>query len=103
MTDPIQFTVTPRQMRRFGRHVIKRGKVPFIQGSPAIGKSALTHLISDDENLQLIDHRLSTSAPEDLSGLPYFKDDKARFAPFEIFPTIDTPLPEGKSGWLLFL
>jgi hypothetical protein len=56
----------------------------------------------------MIDHRLSTSAPEDLSGLPEFYTDeagvrRARFVPFDLFPVERTPIPEGKDGWMLFL
>ena len=28
---------------------------------------------------------------------------RAAFAPFEMFPTKDTPLPQGKNGWVLLL
>ena len=31
------------------------------------------------------------------------KDMRAAFAPFEMFPTKDVPLPEGKNGWVLLL
>lgn len=84
---------------------IQANLVPFIQSSPGIGKSALGKLISKKYKLKLIDHRLSTSAPEDLSGLPRF-DEKghARFAPFaDLFPLEDAEVPEGMDGWLLFL
>src|SRR6185437_5875943 len=60
--------------------------------------------VAREYGLQLIDHRLSTSAPEDLSCLPRFREDGiATFAPFDTFPTDDMPIPEGKQGWLLFL
>jgi hypothetical protein len=54
--------------------------------------------------LKLIDHRLSTSDPTDLSGLPHFDENGyARFAPFaELFPLETTPIPEGYDGWLIF-
>ncbi|MER9436735.1 hypothetical protein NKJ04_17730 [Mesorhizobium sp. M0618] len=77
--------------------------MPFIKSSPAMGKSAIVASVADEYGLALIDHRLSTSAPEDLSGLPHFENGIAKFAPFDTFPTEDTPLPEGKQGWLLFL
>jgi len=98
------YTCTPRQVKKFAIRCMTAGLVPFIQSSPAMGKSAIVKGIAKDFNLKLIDHRLSTSAPEDLSGLPHFRDDgTATFAPFDTFPTEDTPLPEGKQGWLLFL
>jgi MoxR-like ATPase len=78
-------------------------RVPFIESSPAMGKSAIVHSIAREYGLKLIDHRLSTSAPEDLSGLPKLTNTSATFVPFDTFPTEDTPIPPGMQGWLLFL
>lgn len=97
------YTCTPRQIRKFVIRCMMAGVVPFIQSSPAMGKSAIVNSIGDEYSLQMIDHRLSTSAPEDLSGLPHFNNGIASFMPFDTFPTEDTPLPPGKQGWLLFL
>ncbi|AUV59100.1 Hypothetical protein AL25TRB_057 [Escherichia phage vB_Eco_AL25] len=95
----------PRQVRKFVEHCIRSGLVPFITSSPGMGKSAIVHQIAEDFGLKLIDHRLSTSAPEDLSGLPRFKENgRAEFAPFdELFPLEGDTVPEGFNGWLLFL
>ncbi len=41
--------------------------------------------------------------PTDLVGLPWFNNGKAEFQPYSFFPFVDTPIPEGKQGWLLFL
>lgn len=103
MTGLTAYTCTPRQTKKFAIRCMTAGLVPFIESSPAMGKSAIVRSIANDYGLQLIDHRLSTSAPEDLTGLPHFKDGKASFMPFDTFPTEDTPLPPGKNGWLLFL
>src|SRR5690606_40928336 len=65
---------TPRQARKFIVECIKAGLVPFLQGPPGIGKSVINHSISKDFNLQMIDHRLSTSEPTDLTGLPDFNN-----------------------------
>ena len=93
---------TPRQARKFIVECIKAGLVPFLQGPPGIGKSVINHSISKDFNLQMIDHRLSTSEPTDLTGLPDFNNGRAYYAPFNIFPLEGDPTPEGKDGWLLF-
>lgn len=77
--------------------------VPFIQGSPGIGKSDIVKDIAKKGKLKVIDIRLSQCDPTDLSGLPRFNADKAEFVPFDIFPLEDTPLPKGYNGWLVFL
>lgn len=96
---------------------LRAGLVPYIQSSPGLGKSSLAKQLATKWNLKLIDHRLSTSAPEDLSGLPQLKDGKAMFAPFaELFPLEGEELPikrkwvengeeqvERYDGWLLLL
>lgn len=102
------YTCTPRQVRRFVIRCMRAGRVPMIESSPAMGKSALVASIAKEFNLELVDHRLSTSTPEDLSGLPRFTTtiggvEKATFAPFDLFPVEGDPLPEGKQGWLVFL
>jgi len=98
------FRSSPRQIVEFVEDVIEAGGVSYIKGSPGIGKSSLVAKIADDYNLALIDHRLSTSEPTDMSGLPTFVNGKAVFAPFEqIFPLSTTPVPKGKNGFLLFL
>ncbi|QWY83491.1 ATPase domain-containing protein [Rhizobium phage RHph_X2_28B] len=76
---------------------------PFIQSSPGMGKSALVHAFADEYGLELIDHRLSTSLPEDLSGLPDLSGEKAKFKPFDFLPIKGDPVPKNKEGWLLFL
>lgn len=114
--------VKPRQCKQYVTDCIRAGLVPFLQSSPGVGKSAINHLIANENNLKMIDHRLSTSAPEDLSGLPRFDENGfARFAPFaDLFPLEGTPLPRKTApeyddkgnvikeatyydGWMLFL
>ena len=96
---------TPRETRRAVIDCLRADLVPFVESSPGCGKSAIMRSISDDFGLQMIDHRLSTSAPEDLSGLPRFDEDgKARFSPFaDLFPLESQEVPDEKDGWLLFL
>lgn len=105
-SDPTSlFTCTPRAARRHVERTLQAGLVPFVKGSPGIGKSSIMKQIAEDWNLELIDHRISTAAPEDFTGLPRFNEDgTASFHPFaDLFPIEGTPLPEGKDGWLLFL
>ena len=97
------YRCSPRQTREFVIEAVEAGLVPFVQSSPGMGKSSIMRNVAKHFNLKLIDHRLSTSPPEDMSGLPHFdKDGYARFAPFaDLFPLRGTALPEGKEGWLI--
>ena len=97
------FKCTPRQVREFSIEILQAGLVPFIRSSPGMGKSAIVRAIAEEYGMELLDVRLSTCAPEDLTGLPHFQDGKAKFMPFDMFPVESTPLPEGKNGWLIFL
>ena len=105
MSEQNMYQCTPRQVKAFVTDVIYAGLVPFVQSSPGTGKSSVMRAIAREEGLCLIDHRLSTSAPEDLSGLPRFnKEGYAEFAPFaDLFPIVGTEVPAGKNGWMLFL
>lgn len=98
------YSCTPRKVRRYVQQVLEAGLVPNVTGPPGAGKSTIIKSIGNQFNLENIDHRVSTSAPEDFTGLPQFVDGKARFAPFdEIFPLTSNVIPAGKDGWLLFL
>lgn len=101
---------TPRQIRRWVLKCVTKGLVPFVQSSPGMGKSSIMRSIARDLRLKCIDHRMSTSAPEDMSGLPRFTaDGYAAFAPFaELFPLEGMDLPKNSEGveldgWMLFL
>lgn len=84
-------------------NVLQAGLVPMIAGSPGIGKSDLVRALAKQFNLKVIDHRLSTSDPTDMSGLPATQGEKATFLPFDLFPTQDAEVPDGYDGFLLFL
>lgn len=97
-------SVNTRQLSSMLQQCLEARVVPMIHGSPGVGKSAVTHAVADKNNLALIDQRMSTAAPEDQNGLPFFKDGKAQFAPFaDLYPLQDSKIPEGKDGWLVFL
>jgi hypothetical protein len=106
MTDTTNlYRCTPRQTRSHIVDCLMAGLVPFVQGSPGVGKSSIVRSIFDEFGLDMIDHRLSTSAPEDLTGLPRFDENgEARFAPFaDLFPLAGREKPKGSNGWGLFL
>lgn len=96
---------TPRQVRGYIKDCLYAGVVPFIQSSPGMGKSSIVKSVFEELGLKTIDHRLSTSAPEDLTGLPHFdKNGMARFSPFaDLFPIAGTDIPAGYDGWGIFL
>lgn len=97
------YKATPRQARKFLVECMQAGLVPYIHGSPGIGKSVLNRSVANEFNLHLIDTRLSTMEPTDLTGLPNFQDGRAYFAPFkELFPLQGDIVPEKKDGWYLF-
>lgn len=103
MSGMSAFRCTPRQVRSFVIEILMAGLVPFIRSSPGMGKSSIVKSIAKEYNMELIDIRLSTCAPEDLTGLPMFENGVAKFAPFDMFPIQGTPLPRGKDGWIIFL
>lgn len=81
---------------------LKAGLVPFVQSQPGIGKSQIVKQIAEEWNCKIIDVRLSTCTPEDLTGLPKLTDTEAKFVPFNIFPTESYDLGSHK-GVILFL
>lgn len=83
--------------------IIREGLVPMVAGSPAVGKSSIIHQIAQEYNLKVIDMRLSQCDPTDLLGLPMLTTGRADFAPPLTFPIEGDPIPEGYSGWILFL
>lgn len=83
--------------------LFKNNIVPFLHASPAIGKSSLAMQIAKKYGLYLIDLRLTELDSVDMNGLPNFKDDKATYMPFDVFPTTKTKIPKGYKGWFLLL
>ena len=67
MTDISIYKCTPRQIKSFVEDCLFAGLVPYVQSSPGMGKSSIMKTVAENLNLKLIDHRLSTSAPEDLN------------------------------------
>ena len=96
------YTITPSQAEKKLIRTASRGMVPYLEGSPGVGKSSIVKNIADTYNLKLIDLRLSQCTPEDLQGFPMRTGDKATFTPFDVFPVEGDKIPEGSAGWLLF-
>lgn len=99
----MSLTITMATAKELVMDVLKARLVPFLQSSPGIGKSALAKEIAEDNNLKMIDIRLSQMDPSDLQGFPMKIEDKAGYLPMNTFPIEGDPLPEGKDGWILLL
>ena len=99
------FQFTPSQARAAIIDCMEVGLVPLVTSSPGLGKSSVVAQIMTDCNLFLIDVRLSTHTPEDLTGLPMKdgtgKSAKSKFLPFDTFPIEGDPIPAGYSGWCI--
>lgn len=83
--------------------VLRAGLVPNLLSSPGLGKSSIAMQIAEQNNLELIDIRLTQMDPTELSGFPKLDGTKATFVPMDLFPIEGEALPEGKVGWLLLL
>ena len=58
----------------------------FLWGAPGIGKSSIVRKVANDNDLELIDLRISQLAPTDIRGLPYVENGMAKFAPPAFLP-----------------
>jgi hypothetical protein len=75
----------------------------MLHGSPSTSKSSIIRQIAKEANFKVIDLRLSQCDPVDLMGIPHFENGRASYTPFDTFPIEGDEIPEGYSGWLLFL
>lgn len=81
-----------------------KANVPVnLMGSPGLGKSDVIGSVAKELNLKLIDFRLSTADPTDLSGIPFISNGRSAYMPNEAFPLATDTVPDGYDGWLLFL
>lgn len=97
--------MAPSLVKKAVVRCIRKRVVPFIAGSPGIGKSDIIRGIAKEFGLKVIDVRLSQCDPTDLLGLPMVnpETDRAGYKPLDVFPLEGDPLPEGYNGWILFL
>lgn len=84
--------------------VLRSGLVPYLGGSPGLGKSALIHKIAKKYNLKVIDIRLAQEDPTTINGFPCLDDGRSKYLPPELFPLegLDE-VPEGYDGWIVFI
>lgn len=60
--------ISPKQAIGFVTSCLAAKLVPYLAGSPAIGKSAIARFVAEQFNLVLIDMRLSQCDPTDLNA-----------------------------------
>jgi hypothetical protein len=96
---------TAKQLPTLLGRVLSTGRVPMIHGSPGTGKSDIAKKLASENNLYLIDMRLSQMTPTSLNGFGRInvQSNKSEFIPFAEFPLVGDKVPEGYDGWLLFL
>lgn len=97
--------VAIQQLPEMIMDVLKAGLVPMLHSSPGMGKSSVARQIAKDNNLKLIDIRLSQSDPTDLNGLISFNEKKTKctYTPMDIFPLENEEIPQRYRGWLILL
>lgn len=77
--------------------------VPFVQGKPGIGKSAIIRQIADKLNyVHFLDIRLSQHDSTDLKGIPQVVDGLLQWVPPEFMPLNGSKYDDGNSGILFF-
>lgn len=76
MSDMIK--VTPSTARLMIMMYFKSGVVPFVWGSPGIGKSEMYHQIAEALNCELLDVRALLYDPVDIRGIPIPNEDLGR-------------------------
>jgi hypothetical protein len=98
-------SITASDLPRQLMNVLRAGHVPYIAGSPGLGKSSIIKQIAADNELKLIDIRLAQADITDLNGMPFMnqKTGKASFFPFDMWPTEEQEIPEGYKGWIILL
>ena len=96
-------SVTPRQLTKLLPYDLKAGLVPYLEGEPGIGKSAVVNALAKQFELKVIDLRLGQAEPTDMLGMPDTSGEFARYKPFEEFPLEGREIPAGYKGWLIFL
>lgn len=93
----------------FMKLAVQANLIPFVKGSPGIGKSDVVRQVAEHFNLKLIDFRLAQCDPTDLNGFPHTdeKTGRSSYKPMTVWPLKGDPLPvreDGKQydGWFIF-
>lgn len=95
--------VKPSVARQMIIAAMQSALVPFLIGSPGIGKSEIFQSIAEEGKLKFIDLRVSGADPTDFNGFPTGGTKKASYIPFDTIPVMGDVIPDGYVGWLLLL
>lgn len=77
---------TLKEAMHYAEMVIRAGRVPYIAGSPGLGKSAGLAKIARKYNLKMIDIRLAQEDPTTINGFPSVENGRSKYLPPELFP-----------------
>lgn len=88
-------TITPKSAPYALIDEIKAGLVPFLKGSPGIGKSDIIKQVAKTLDLKIIDIRLAQADPTDLAGFPVRNPETNRmeYAPLDTIPLEGDTIP----------
>lgn len=109
MSNTTYTTLGAKDLRKSLALLLRANQTAMIWSSPGLGKTAIVNQLAKDNDLEPILFSLVANEPGDFNGLPsvrkgeILENDRAEYVPFDIFPLVDTPIPEGKNGWLLFV
>ena len=80
--------MTPNELKTYLSTIVAQrlSMSLMIWGPPGVGKSSVVAQVASDNQLELIDVRLSQLAPTDLRGLPVPEDGVAKWYPPEFLP-----------------
>lgn len=97
--------ISPKEAKKLIKRCVPSYLPVMLHGSPSSSKSSIAHQIADEYNLYFIDVRLTTADPIIFMGYPTDSADgiHATFKPFDMFPTENTPIPDGYKGFLVIL
>ena len=77
---------TLKEAGQYAEVVLKAGLVPYVAGSPGLGKSAMFAAICRKYNLKMIDIRLAQEDPTCINGFPDLSNGRSSYLPPERFP-----------------
>jgi len=83
--------------------ILSSGRVPLLKSNPGQSKSTQVHEYAQNNNLKLIDIRLSQIEPYDLLGLVGHENGKLIYYPPANIPLISDKISKKYDGYLLFL